>query len=126
MTPHRCRGLVEIGDAPGGIRRIDGSRQSIEQRSEPAFALAQSRLRARLIEGDHIVGGGGLSKDRDRPVKLAFQKSDCFAHREYPPPRVTGFDRFVSGDLSTLTGNSSPAERLPTRRQIFSHLVREP
>src|ERR1035441_7488393 len=41
--------VVVIGEPPGGVGRVDGGGQGIEQFAEPAFALAQRCSRAQQI-----------------------------------------------------------------------------
>ena len=55
VAPQFGGGIVVIGDPAGGVGGVDGGGQGIEQFAEPAFALAQGRLRAHGVGDRHDV-----------------------------------------------------------------------
>ena len=72
MAPQSGGCVVVVGDAAGGIGRVDGGGQGIEQPAEAAFALTQRRLRSQAVGNlNDVIFGGCLAHRDDRPFEFA-------------------------------------------------------
>ena len=83
MAPQVCGSVVVVGDAAGGVRRVNSGGKGTEQFTEPA--LAQRGLRSQAVGNlDDVAGRGCLSDRGQRPFKFTLQKSERLFHDPRP------------------------------------------